>query len=1167
MPTAANITLKISTSYARSGVAFALELTEPARAPLTASGSFLPQLPPELLPELRWYLEKFLDERDDAALARSKRVRESVKRSGKRLFQELFQSNPECRAIWRRVASRLSQTRIEIQESTASSGIPWELLRDPTTNHPVCLSAATFVRSRGTSGPADAEPLSKLKVLLVISRPGGTADVELRTIASTIYGALRSGSRFEVDVLRPPTYEALKRTLREAAFRNDPYDLVHFDGHGFYQNAGRTDAGQEYGGGYLVFEHDLAEHGEPVSGDAFGALATECGVSAVVLNACRSAYQESPTSGADSLDQPASSFSHALLAAGVSAAVAMSFNVYVTSAKTFMEEFYGQLQKGQAFSAAASRARKHLSVDRTRFHQDSSDIDDWLVPAVYQAGADLTVQRSVEPPPPRPRSLPQSVPPPPDFGFVGSDDALLQVDRSFDSHNIVLLFGLAGAGKSAASVEFSTWYEETNPQTQTLLFTSFETAPTLAEVIANAEPAIGTRVKGLDLYDETVQGTIIRALAGKGTLWTWDNVETISGMDEVERQRFATFVQRANHGGLKLLLTARDPQELWLDDTAHRIEMPVLRPSEAVELTKRILARKQVRRFDAAVWTPLLDFAAGNPLTLQVSVSSCLAATKKPSAVSVQTYVESLRRGIAQLSGGDGSERAKSLTASLNYGFESAFDAHAMKVLSLLSLFRTYVNSFTIWIMCRPITDRRATGMPDNDFSWTIPGLQSETRTAIELVLDKAVELGILRKTEDHNYWLHPAIHLHLQPFFESSYRNPELRAIAGRAYAEAQGLFSIQFVMGLQEGARARVIEVLGKEADNLDQALFASHENGWKQAEVGILHGLNALLMHQGRYEQWRVLFSGVWEDFIGPDLEALPGCEKWWTFIMDHRLRIAMEDQDLEHAAPIARLIKAFEEKQTTGIPRKSGCRYSRAQRKALHDLAIATGRLADVLRLEEDAACLAVNEEALAIYKLIDDKTGIAIRELNLGHCYKNVPSIRDLDAAEAHYRIAYDNYPETDTLTRAQCLAQISMTWLEEIKHRERRPLTPKLKEKLAKAIEQYEQVLEGLPPDAWGDLANLHNNLANALRFDRQRRSEAVDHIRTAHQYAMAAGRYDDAAVMRANLAQLFDMMDRREEAAAAAEQALHELEAVGIDNGQVRQLKRIIRISGLPPA
>ncbi len=271
----------------------------------------------------------------------------------------------------------------------------------------------------------------------------------------------------------------------------------------------------------------------------------------------------------------------------------MSFNVYVTSAKTFMEEFYEQLQKGQTFSVAASRARKHLSADQIRFQQDSSDIDDWLVPTIYQAGPDLKVQPPAEEKQPRQRSLPESFPPAPDLGFVGSDDALLQIDRCFDSHNVVLLFGLAGAGKSAASVEFSTWYEESDPKTETLLFTSFETGPTFAEAIAAAEPTIGTRVKGLDLYDAAVQGSIIGALAGKRTLWVWDNVETISGMDEAERQRFLAFVQRANHGGLKLLLTARDPQELWLEDMAYRIEMPVLRPSEAIEFTKRILARKR----------------------------------------------------------------------------------------------------------------------------------------------------------------------------------------------------------------------------------------------------------------------------------------------------------------------------------------------------------------------------------------------------------------------------------------------------------------------------------------------------------------------------------------------------------------------------------------------
>ena len=203
MPIPPEFTLRIVIAAEDSGLTFTLELFEPGHPALNATGTFIPQLPKDLWTELQWYLEKFLDERDDAALVRAKRIRESIKISGKRLFQDVFQSNAECRAIWRRIAPRLSHTKIEIFESGDSVGLPWELLRDPTTNTPVCLSAATFVRSHGAGCSSGADTMAKLKVLLVISRPDGTSDVELRTIASTIYGSLRSSSSFKVDVLRP----------------------------------------------------------------------------------------------------------------------------------------------------------------------------------------------------------------------------------------------------------------------------------------------------------------------------------------------------------------------------------------------------------------------------------------------------------------------------------------------------------------------------------------------------------------------------------------------------------------------------------------------------------------------------------------------------------------------------------------------------------------------------------------------------------------------------------------------------------------------------------------------------------------------------------------------------------------------------------------------------
>jgi hypothetical protein len=39
---------------------------------------------------------------------------------------------------------------------------------------------------------------------------------------------------FQVDVLRPPTYEQLDKELKLAREKGEPYHIVHFDGHGVY---------------------------------------------------------------------------------------------------------------------------------------------------------------------------------------------------------------------------------------------------------------------------------------------------------------------------------------------------------------------------------------------------------------------------------------------------------------------------------------------------------------------------------------------------------------------------------------------------------------------------------------------------------------------------------------------------------------------------------------------------------------------------------------------------------------------------------------------------------------------------------------------------------------------------------------------------------------------
>ena len=54
----------------------------------------------------------------------------------------------------------------------------------------------------------------------------------------------------KVDVLRPPTFEALGDRLRAAVAEGIPYAAVHFDGHGTILNP----FGAARHTGYLVFE-------------------------------------------------------------------------------------------------------------------------------------------------------------------------------------------------------------------------------------------------------------------------------------------------------------------------------------------------------------------------------------------------------------------------------------------------------------------------------------------------------------------------------------------------------------------------------------------------------------------------------------------------------------------------------------------------------------------------------------------------------------------------------------------------------------------------------------------------------------------------------------------------------------------------------------------------
>ena len=156
---------------------------------------------------------------------------------GETLYRAIFKGSPAGIKLWAAVEPYLPSTRIEITTGIAdATAIPWELIRNPSTDTSLALSAQAFVRAqrgaRATPAPKQREA-EEVRILLVICRPSGRDDVPFHSVAGPLLTRLREEA-FDLDVLRPPTYEQLATTLRFAKEAGRPYNIVHFDGHGTY---------------------------------------------------------------------------------------------------------------------------------------------------------------------------------------------------------------------------------------------------------------------------------------------------------------------------------------------------------------------------------------------------------------------------------------------------------------------------------------------------------------------------------------------------------------------------------------------------------------------------------------------------------------------------------------------------------------------------------------------------------------------------------------------------------------------------------------------------------------------------------------------------------------------------------------------------------------------
>jgi len=1158
--------------------------------------------------DLRWYLEDYLQHVADPAPKIAARVEGRIAEIGESLFKALFESNKSTDRLWARLQPELNRSRIEIvagvREATA---IPWELLRDPETQTPLALEASSFVRAQTDMTrtvkipelPSDGD--ERIRILLVICRPGGGGDVPFRSVASRLIKGLNESSRkaFQLDVLRPPTFAQLRKELSAARAEGKPYHVVHFDGHGAYQefsepgglgairraiNALLLSAPRTGAHGYLLFENpDVEENLQLVDGGALGQLLKETDVPVLVLNACRSGHAEAPAQP-DEANAPSAevaaqvrafgSLAQEVVNAGVAGVVAMRYNVYVVTAAQFVADLYESLAGGRSLGEAVTLGRKQLQADPLReIAWEPRRLEDWIVPIVYEA-----TPVALFPPPAEKQQLKITVTPdaaapssgsiarelqkPPDAGFFGRDETLLALDRAFDRQRIVLLHAYAGSGKTSTAAEFARWYQLTGGIDGPVLFTSFEQRKTLPQVLNETIGRVfgdlleRSGVQWLTLTDAERRNVALSVMAQIPVLWIWDNVEPIAGFPSgtpskwtsEEQIELADFLRDAAQTQAKFLLTSRREERQWLGDTLPmRIAVPPMPMQERVQLARAIAEKHGRRLTDVDDWMPLLRFTRGNPLTTTVLVGQALRNDLKTRS-QIDAFVNQLRSGEKAFDDEISEGRDRSLGASLNYGFENAFTDAERRQLALLHLFQGFVDVDAL------------TFMGGSDKDWCLPEIRDLTRRDGIALLDRAAEVGLLAAHGDGYYSIHPALPWFFKSLFEPHYNSDRLRA--ERAYVSAIASLGNLYLMTYSEG-NSNIIAVLTAEEANLLHARQLARDNQWWPEAVGTMQGLQCLYNQTGRRAEWSRLVDEIVLDFVEPATDGpLPGREDEWGIITEYRARIARESYNLREAERLQRIIIEWSRKRAQAAYDLQPQQLTAEQRNDLRTLAVALHELGQVLREQHDPKCVSAYEESLALTERIGNQSGSAICTFNLGNVFKDIPAVRDLNRAEQYFRQSMDLSDKQDRLGRALRICQLGSVALERFSEAsEQMHPGPEQLSHLNDAIQLYLQALELTPADAVNQRAVTHNQLGRA--FDELGDySRALDNYRESIRYEETQGNIYGAAQTRINVAITLIKQGRAADAIEYARAALANFQTYGDGvNDEIQATQRLVSI------
>ena len=287
---------------------------------------------------------------------------------GSMLFQALFRST--IHGLWSATCggayAQGRSVRLRLGFSAAGlATLPWEFLYDENTNTYLACDTRT-VLSRYIDVAQVRRDLSTerrpLRLLLVVADPATRAQLAAAEEETLIRKALASHIAegiVEVDGLQQPTMHNLSHQVHAK-----PYDVLHFIGHGDFQNdQGSIALIDDNNNERLVDDQTFA--------DLF-LVKNEFGL--VVLNSCRSA--------SSSVCRALTGVAPHLVQRGVPAVVAMQHAVRDTTSVQFADVFYGALAEGWPLDTAVQIARNSILLEV------GNDQPDFAAPVLFMRAKD-----------------------------------------------------------------------------------------------------------------------------------------------------------------------------------------------------------------------------------------------------------------------------------------------------------------------------------------------------------------------------------------------------------------------------------------------------------------------------------------------------------------------------------------------------------------------------------------------------------------------------------------------------------------------------------------------------------------------------------------------------------------------------------------------------------